>query len=348
MAERTLELKKQKEFSDTILDASPDVITVYDQGMHLLRFNKASELFFNIPKEAILGTALDEILPGVENGEGWQDMRRALQGETVHNASYQSVANNRFYENFCLPLLDENGQVYAAVSMARDITEATLQQIEKEELIKANVESELKRQIAENVVVAKQQFLSNMSHEIRTPMNAIIGFTNVILKTDLKDKQKEYIQAIKESGDALLVLINDILDLAKVDSGKMTFEQIPFNLRDAVATMLRLFEVKIQEKNITLIEEYDPAIPAILVGDPLRLRQIILNLVSNAVKFTAVGTISMRVRLLEEDAEKATIQFTLTDTGIGIAKDKLVQVFNNFEQVYTEGGSTYSAWGWPS
>ncbi len=345
VAERTSELRKQKEFSDTIIDTSPDVVVVYDQQMRVLRYNKTSAMVFNRSKEEILGKTLESLFPGVENGKAYQDIRRALNGQAVYEPNFHSPELSKYSEIFYIPLKDENGEVYAAVATARDITEAVEQHAANVELIKANTEAEAKRQIAEDTVQAKQQFLSNMSHEIRTPMNAIIGFTNVILRTKLEDNQKGYILAIKESSDALLMLINDILDLAKVDSGKMIFSQTPFNLLDAVATMLLLFEVKIKEKNITLKVEYDPAIPTTLVGDPLRLRQIILNLVGNAVKFTSVGEISMRVRLLEQDAAKAPIEFTLTDTGIGIAEDKLEQVFNNFEQIHQEGDTAYGGTG---
>lgn len=121
----------------------------------------------------------------------------------------------------------------------------------------AKIKAESATKIAEDAVRAKQQFLSNMSHEIRTPMNAIIGFTKVLLKTDLTAKQKEYLTAIKMSGDSLIVLINDILDLAKVDAGKMTFENTPFKMQASISAMLHLFETKIQEKNLSLIKEYD-------------------------------------------------------------------------------------------
>jgi CheY-like chemotaxis protein len=171
-----------------------------------------------------------------------------------------------------------------------------------------------------------------MSHEIRTPMNAIIGFTKVLLKTDLSVKQKEYLHAIKMSGDALIVLINDILDLAKVDSGKMTFEQIPFKMALSISAMLHLFETKIQEKNLELVKEYDDKIPEVLVGDPVRLHQIILNLVSNAVKFTSKGKITVSVSLLNEDDEKVSIEFSVSDTGIGIAEEKMGKIFENFAQ----------------
>jgi CheY-like chemotaxis protein len=177
-----------------------------------------------------------------------------------------------------------------------------------------------------------------MSHEIRTPMNAIIGFTKVLLKTDMSVRQREYLSAIKTSGDALIVLINDILDLAKVDSGKMIFEQTPFKLALSISAMLHLFETKIREKNLELVKEYDNNIPEVLVGDPVRLHQIILNLVSNAVKFTSKGKITVSVRLLSEDAKTANIEFSISDTGIGIEKNKIRKIFENFQQA-TSGTS---------
>lgn len=234
------------------------------------------------------------------------------------------------------------GEIIGAINMAFDITELVKT---KNELIEAKDNAEIKTQIAEDAVKAKQQFLSNMSHEIRTPMNAIIGFTNVLLKSKLDETQKEYLDAIKISGDALVILINDILDLAKVDAGKMTFEQIPFNLSVSISTMIQLFEPKIMEKNLELHKDYDNTIPTMLIGDPMRLRQIILNLVSNAVKFTSKGKITMSIRLLQEDAEKASIEFKLTYTGIGIPKNKLERIFNNFEQASKETSSSYGGTG---
>ncbi len=343
--EANISLAERNLFVETIIDTTPDLVVVFDQQMRMLSFNKASEAYFKVKKADALGKTMLDFFPDGKNSPVYLDIARALKGESIHDPNYRSRITGRYFENFYIPLKAENGEVYAAVVIARDITEAVEQQAANVELIKANSEAEVKRQIAEDTVRAKQQFLSNMSHEIRTPMNAIIGFTNIILKTKLEDRQKEYISAIKESSSALLVLINDILDLAKVDAGKMTFEKKPFKLTESVAGMLRLFESKIQEKNLVLIEEYDPAIPETLVGDALRLRQIILNLVGNAVKFTNEGQVAIRVKLLEMDAEKATVEFALADTGIGIPADKLAQVFNNFEQVYTEGGGAYGGTG---
>ncbi|HEY9487279.1 MAG TPA: ATP-binding protein, partial [Chryseosolibacter sp.] len=150
---------------------------------------------------------------------------------------------------------------------------------------------------------------------------------------------------IKVSGDALIVLINDILDLAKVDAGKMTFEATPFKMALSISAMLHLFETKIQEKNLVLVKEYDQRIPQVLVGDPVRLHQIILNLVSNAVKFTTKGQITVTVHLHEEDEEKVIVEFTVTDTGIGIEPDRMLNIFENFQQATSGTSRLYGGTG---
>jgi PAS domain S-box-containing protein len=233
------------------------------------------------------------------------------------------------------PVLTAEGNIDKILIIEADITS---QKLTEEKLIEANRK-------AEEAVKAKQQFLANMSHEIRTPMNAIIGFTKVILKTNLNQKQREYLNAIKLSGDALIVLINDILDLAKVDAGKMTFEHIPFRLSASINAMLRLFEAKIQEKNLELIREYDERIPDILVGDPVRLHQIILNLISNAIKFTSRGHITVKVGIEKETDTEVTVRFSVSDTGIGIPEHKLGDIFDNFQQASSETARIYGGTG---
>lgn len=200
-------------------------------------------------------------------------------------------------------------------------------------------------EVAQEMVKAKQQFLANMSHEIRTPMNVIIGFTKVILKTDLTAKQKEYLEGIKISGETLLVLINDILDLAKVDAGKMVFENIPFKLTSSINAILHLFEGKIFEKNLNLIKEFDANLPNVIVGDPVRLHQIILNLISNAVKFTHEGQITISAHLLEEDDEEATIEFSVSDTGIGIEPEQQKIIFEKFQQASSSTARLFGGTG---
>jgi PAS domain S-box-containing protein len=244
---------------------------------------------------------------------------------------------------------NDEGQVLGVVVVARDVTE---QKRIATELIeakfaaeRATVLAEEAQAKAESAVKAKQQFLSNMSHEIRTPMNAIIGFTKVLLKTEISNKQREYLTAIKLSGDTLIVLINDILDLAKVDAGKMTFEQEPFRLGASVEAMVHLFEAKSQEKNLALVLDYDSRIPDVLLGDSVRLHQIILNLVSNAVKFTSAGRVTVGVRRLVQDPDGVILEFSVADTGIGIEEAQLSAVFEDFQQASSGTTRLYGGTG---
>lgn len=223
-----------------------------------------------------------------------------------------------------------------------DITDRMLALHEME---KNEIQLREAKEFAENAVKFKQQFLSNMSHEIRTPLNSILGFTNVLLKTKLGEEQTEYVETIKTSGISLHQLINDILDLSKVDAGRMTFEKQPFEIRKTLKSTLYSFDLKVKEKNIELIKEYDSKIPSILLGDSVRLNQIILNLLSNAVKFTHNGKIVVSVKLLSEDAESVTIEFAVTDSGIGIAADKLDSIFNVFEQAEISTANSYGGTG---
>jgi two-component system CheB/CheR fusion protein len=247
------------------------------------------------------------------------------------------------------PEFSFSGEITGAINMAFDITGQKRIETELTEAIEfaemATVIAVEAKSKAEEAVKAKQQFLSNMSHEIRTPMNAIIGFTKVMMKTELTEKQKEYLMAIKLSGDALIVLINDILDLAKVDAGKMTFEKVPFKMAMSVSAMLHLFDIKIKEKNLTLGAEVDSKIPEVLLGDPVRLHQIIINLVSNAVKFTSKGKISLNVRMVDEDEEKVTVEFIIADTGIGISPEKIATIFENFQQATSDTSRLYGGTG---
>lgn len=251
---------------------------------------------------------------------------------------------------------NNSGKVKGVVIVARDVTEQTRIATELTEAkvfaeLAAGIaqesksKAEIAQRIAEDAVKAKQQFLSNMSHEIRTPMNAIIGFTKVVLKTELTARQKEYLTAIKTSGDALIVLINDILDLAKVDAGKLTFEKTPFRLASSLSALLHLFEPKIEEKNLKFVKVYDEKIPEVLEGDPVRLHQIILNLVSNAVKFTNSGKITVSALLAAEDDEKVEVEFKVQDTGIGINKKSLGNIFENFQQATSGTSRLYGGTG---
>jgi len=347
--------KLASQYSRSLIEASHDpLVTISIEGK-ITDMNEALANITGLTREKLTGTDFFDY---------FTEPQKARE-------VYQEVFAKGFVTDYPLTIMDhkltdvlfngsvykdEHGKVLGAVVVARDITE---QKRNEKELIEAKVFAELATliaeeaqskaesatRIAEDAVKAKQQFLSNMSHEIRTPMNAIIGFTKVLLKTDLSAKQKEYLTAIKLSGDSLIVLINDILDLAKVDAGKMTFEETPFKMALSISAMLHLFETKIQEKNLELVKEYDHRIPGVLLGDPVRLHQIILNLVSNAVKFTTRGKISVSVHLIDEDEEKVTIEFAVTDTGIGIPEDKIEKIFENFQQASSRTSRLYGGTG---
>ena len=255
--------------------------------------------------------------------------------------------------NIASPIKDENGHLKMWIGVTTDISEqiktreTNLSIYEKHanELKHEKELAELATLKAEEAVKFKQQFLSNMSHEIRTPLNSILGFTNVLMKTALDEKQRDFVQAIKTSSHSLTSLINDILDLAKVDAGKMTFVKQPFDIQKSIKSILHSFDLKLKEKNLELVSEYDSAIPSIVVGDSVRLNQIILNLMSNAVKFTHKGKIILSVKILSEDEENISIQFTISDTGIGIAENKIDSIFNIFEQAEIDTSNSYGGTG---
>ena len=297
----------------------------------------------------IEGKPLLEILPEIKDGQ----IPGILDKVYTTGVPYEAyellvplVRNNKLedvYFNFVYqPYLEADESTSGITIIAYEVTD---HHNVKEELIAAKCIAEHKTQVAEEALKFKQQFLSNMSHEIRTPMNSIIGFTNVILKTELDQKQKEYIDAIKKSGESLIVLINDILDLAKVDAGKMSYNNSPFNLEESISDIFKLLAPKCQEKNLEFTQKYDSSIPKILMGDAVRLRQIILNLIGNAIKFTHQGAVCVSIRIINEDAEKVTIEFAIKDTGIGIPENRLGHIFYNFEQASDEISKEYGGTG---
>lgn len=215
---------------------------------------------------------------------------------------------------------------------------------QKNQLETTNVQLSEAKDRAEQSEKFMEQFLANMSHEIRTPMNAVMGMTHLLLDTRLNDRQQKYLNTIKYASDNLLVIINDILDLTKIEVGQMTLEEIPFRLLKVADGVVNTVNLKAEEKGLRLIVDYDENLPAVIKGDPFRLNQILLNLVNNSVKFTEAGYVRLALRLLDKEFEtvegeevtKAFIRFQVEDTGIGIPEDKLGDIFQSFKQASAE------------
>jgi signal transduction histidine kinase/CheY-like chemotaxis protein/HPt (histidine-containing phosphotransfer) domain-containing protein len=250
---------------------------------------------------------------------------RALKGES--NICVEDVETEK--DGIRIPLrinathiADEDGNIEFAIAVFEDIT--SIKEAENE-LRKA-------KKLAEESSELKEKFLANMSHEIRTPMNAVIGFTDLLLKRNLNEEEMGYVRIIKTSGENLLRIINDVLDISKIESGLMTFEMHPIAINALFSSIRVMFTQKAKEKNLQLTFSDDPNIPASIMGDPTRLTQIIMNLVGNAIKFTQEGSITVSAKLVGREEGHVQLEFSVKDTGIGIPPEKLDTIFERFTQ----------------
>lgn len=324
-------LKESEEKFKLIFEKSIAPIMVADDKGNYLEVNKAAAEIFEYSINELMLMNVGDLITTTNTNATAEYEGYIRQGEETGEFGFVSKNGTAKTVKYKAVRIKPDFNV----SILMDITE---QKNILEEMSKAKIQ-------AEEAMNSKQRFLSNMSHEIRTPMTAIIGFSKVALKTDLTENQKEYITAIKTSSDALLVLINDILDLAKVDAGKMTFEQNAFEMETNISAMLYLFDLKIQEKNLVCIKEYDTRIPKVLIGDSVRLNQILLNLISNAIKFTSKGKIKISVRLVDTSEDKVSIEFAVEDTGIGVAENMIPALFENFQQATNSTARQYGGTG---
>lgn len=196
--------------------------------------------------------------------------------------------------------------------------------------------AEVEKRKAEEAKLYEQQFLANMSHEIRTPMNVVIGMTNLLLNSSPNDHQQKYLKAIKDSSDNLLVIINDILDLSKIDAGKIKIENIPFSIKDVTNLVHIALKFKAEEKGLSFSVNTDNDVPAWIIGDPVRLNQVLINLGGNAIKFTNKGSVDIKCRKTKQEGNLAWITFDVVDTGIGISKENQEKIFEKFTQATSD------------
>ena len=236
------------------------------------------------------------------------------------------------------PIRNETGQLQNFIAIETDITA----RVETEQMLRrAKIE-------ADDASRAKSEFLASMSHEIRTPMNGVIGMTSLLMETPLNPEQRDFVNTIRTSGEALLTIINDILDFSKIESGKMELEHMPFELAVCIEEALDLFALQASAKKLEIVYHIEPDIPAWIMGDITRLRQVIVNLVNNAVKFTPSGSISIEVKRLSpapSSNSRFMLEFTVHDTGIGIPKDRLDRLFKAFSQVDSSTTRKYGGTG---
>ncbi|HTB32683.1 MAG TPA: ATP-binding protein [Bacteroidia bacterium] len=320
----------------TFFDFSPTCICIaeLDSGI-ILDANQAFLDLFGYQRQEAVGRSLTSL--GIVLSESRAKIINQLKKEGSLKNREQIMFTkmgkplNMLFSNIIIELYGKK----CSLSLLNDISE------------KKELETQLivAKEQAEKAAKIKEEFLANMSHEIRTPMNGVIGMAYLLSQTSLNDEQKEYARGIRDSASMLLTIINDILDISKINASKMVFDETPFNVRDIIRNLSLAMEVKAREKNIKYYCNVEKSIPQKIVGDPVRLSQILWNLVGNAVKFTENGEVNLNVYSRGEENENISIEFVVKDTGIGISPGKLISIFEPFTQASVDTSRKFGGTG---
>jgi len=341
------QIRSEKSFH-ALLEAAPDAMVVINQAGEIVLLNLQAERRFGYHRDELLGKRLQDIIP-----EGFAERRVADALRSTADALSQQIGTgieltgrrkdgSEFPIEIMLSPLDSSDGVLVTAAI-RDIsqrrhTEEALQQrtndlgIEVTERRRAEEQMRLAKDAADAANHAKSEFLANMSHEIRTPLNGVIGMTELALGTELTAEQTDYLQTAKLSADALLNLINDILDFSKIEAGKIELEEIVFSLTDCVESALKTMAFRANEKGLELLCDIGPEVPQAVRGDPGRLRQVLLNLIANALKFTEDGEVGVQVTADAIEEKASILHFIVFDSGVGIAPEKFAMIFGSFNQ----------------
>lgn len=325
LAEKELEAVTQELKSYKLaLDKTSGVIVFGTDGIISFANENSAEICRDKDIK-LIGKHISEINACYEDktflNEMWEDISK---GEVWKKEIISNAENGNIYwtDILVVPIKNEEGKPFKYVKILTDITDRKL----AEEDLKSAKEA------AEKAIFAKDSFLANMSHEIRTPMNAIIGFTDLLAQTNLSSQQSEFVTNVQTAGDNLLLIINDILDLSKIESGMLVIESNPFNLKNVLKHVYDLLKVKAQQKGLDFNLFLDADMPEVVMGDKGRINQIVMNLAGNAIKFTEKGEVTISVKKIIETDKKYTLKFLVKDTGIGIPENKLKTIFDRFTQ----------------
>jgi PAS domain S-box-containing protein len=327
------EVQRQKLYSEALVQNSPVAIVTSDLENNVVSWNPAAEILFGYQAEEAIGVNVLELISDANVDAEMADNFKELSGGGKVNTVTQRFRKDGSpvdVELLSLPVVMEGKQV-GLIAIYHDITE----------LLRARHEAEAANE-------AKSAFLATMSHEIRTPMNGVIGMTSLLMDTEQDSEQRDYTETIRNSGEALLTVINDILDFSKIEAGKMELEEQPFDLRGCLESSLDLLKLNASEKGVELAYEMAGTVPAVIVGDITRLRQVLINLLNNGLKFTEEGEVVLAVSTeavpIQADGPY-TLHFSVRNTGIGIPPDRVDRLFQAFSQVDASTSRKYGGTG---